>query len=217
MTSPTPSPQPPEQSAYADRAFRSPMGVFGGVLLLIFGVWLVTDAALHGPGRTPWVALSGMLLAAPLVIAFTVRPVVYVSDKRMLVRNPFRTVTIPLARVESVEAKYSTEVFAGGKKYQLWAVPVSMRARKRADRRSTRTMVPDGPPGLFGRTRVRHVTPAAEPVLASSDQAVIALRDLVELHSAAPQAQGEITQRWAWPVYVPAALGLIALIVVNTV
>lgn len=191
------------------------MGVFGGVLLLAFGVWMVTDAVVHGPGRAPWVALSGLLLAAPLVVAFTLRPAVYVSEKRILVRNPFRTVTIPWARVESVEARFSTEVVADGAKYQLWAIPVSMRARKRADRRGTRTMEMDGPPGLFGRTRTRTVTPPAEPQMATSDQAVLDLRDLAERHADDPEAQGPITKAWAWPVYLPSVLGLIGLIVVN--
>lgn len=191
------------------------MGVLGGVLLLVFGVWLVSDAVLYGAGRTPWVALSALLLAAPPVVAFTLRPVVYVSEKRMLVRNPFRTVTIPWARVESVNAKYSTEVVAGGVAYQLWAIPVSMRARKRAERRGGRTTEPDGPPGLLGRTRVRPVTPVEEPRLASSDQAVLDLRELAERNAENPDAQGPVTRTWAWPVHLPAVLGLIALIVVN--
>ena len=215
MTSPTPSPQPPRRDAYADRVFRSPTGVFGGVLLLIFGVWMVADAVLHGPGRTPWVALSALLLAAPPVSAFTLRPVVYVSERRMLVRNPFRTITIPWARVESVDAKYSTEVVAGGVRYQLWAIPVSMRARKRAERRGGRAMELDGPPGLLGRTRVSRVTPVAEPQLASSDQAVLDLRELAERNAGNPDAQGPVTKTWAWPLFAPALLGLIALIVVN--
>ncbi len=202
-------------SAYADRVFRSPMGVTGGVLLLAFGIALAGDAVLHGTGRAPWVALSGLLLAAPLVIAFTVYPAVHANEERLRVRNPFRTIVIPWALVEEVRAKYSTEVVASGVTYQLWAVAVSMRGRKRADRRSTRTMEPDGPPGLFGRTRVRQITPQEQPVLATADQAVTDLREMAERHGTATGTTAAITTRWAWPLYAPALAGLIALVLVN--
>lgn len=219
MTSPTP--QTPQQPKYADRAFRSPMGVVGGVLLLAFGIWLVTDAIAYGAGHAPLLALAWLLLAAPLVIAFTLRPVVYVSDARMLVRNPLRTITIPWARVETVHAKYSTEVVTDDATYQLWSVPVSMRARKRADRHSFRASSPSASGGLFGRrassdpfAATRPAAPRSEePVLASSDQAVKDLRELAERNAGNPGADAPVTIRWAYAVIAPAALGAIAVII----
>ena len=55
----------------------------GGVVLLALGVWLVTDAVIGGAGHTPWLALAGLLFAAPLVVAFTLRPAVFAGDHRL--------------------------------------------------------------------------------------------------------------------------------------
>ncbi len=220
MTSP--NPQPPQ---FADRAFRSPMGIVGGVLLLVFGVWLVGDAVAHGSGRAPLFALAWLLLLAPMVIAFTLRPVVFAGSERMRVRNPFRTITIPWARVRGVEAKFSTEVVTDGAKYQLWSVPVSMRARKRADRQMARATMPAGGGGLFGRrgapdpfATARPARPASDqPVLAPSDQAVRDLRDLAERNAPNPGADAPVAIRWAYEILAPAALGAVALIVLAAV
>ncbi|MDF3291176.1 PH domain-containing protein [Streptomyces silvisoli] len=197
------------EQKYADRAFRSPMGIAGGVLLLAIGGWLVGDAVAHGTGRTPWLALAALLLAAPLVIAFTIRPVVYASDARMLVRNPFRSITIPWAAVEAVRSGYSSEVLAGGRKFQLWSVPVSLRARKRAARQAARATAEDP----FGRgPRALRLRPDA-PLRAPADQAVDDLRELAERHAGGEAAKGEISVRWAYEIIAPAVVGGIALVV----
>lgn len=219
MTSPTPSPSGPQEPQYADRSFRSPMGVLGGVLLLGFGLWLTIDAVLDGTGHTPLMAIALLLLGAPLVVAFTLRPVVYVSDVRMLVRNPFRTITIPWGKIESIEARYSTEVTAEGARYQLWSVPVSMRARKRADRRISRASAP-APAGLLGRRApltdpyggVPPVRPRTEEhSLASFDQAVKDFRELADRNADNPAANAPVTYRWAYEIFAPALLGAIAV------
>ena len=68
MTRPKPT---PDRLQYADRAFRSPMGVLGGVLLLGLGSWMAGDVVVRGTGHAPWFALAAALALAPLVIAFT--------------------------------------------------------------------------------------------------------------------------------------------------
>ncbi len=227
MTTPTPSPDAPQRPKYADRAFRSPMGIAGGALLLALAVWLVVDAGLRGSGRTPLMALACLLFGAPLVFAFTVRPVVYVSELRMLVRNPFRTITVPWGQVESIEARFSTELVADGKKYQLWSVPVSMRARKRANRRTIKAAEPvPSSGGLFGRNRAsadmfapeqsaRSARPQPEgPVLAPFDQAVEDLLAMARRHADDPGAKNPIATRWAYEVITPAVLGALAIVLV---
>ncbi|MFE3230348.1 PH domain-containing protein, partial [Nocardia sp. NPDC059228] len=93
MTSPDQSPEP----AYAERVFRSPAGIAGGVLLLALAAWMGIDALVRGHGSTPWFALAGLLLAVPLVVAFTMRPAVFADDDRLRIRNPFRTILLPWA------------------------------------------------------------------------------------------------------------------------
>ncbi|MEV5506525.1 PH domain-containing protein [Streptomyces orinoci] len=193
----------PEAPQYADRCYRSSAGIGSGVLLLALTAWLGGDALVRGTGRTPWLALAGMLLVVPVVIAFTLRPAVWAGEDRLLVRNPFRTITLPWASVDTVRAGYSSEVLAGGRKYQLWAIPVSLRQRKRAARRVTRD-VAQGTPGAAA---------APEPVRAAADQAIADLRDLAERCAGRESAQGAPVVRWAYELLAPAGAGAVLLAV----
>ncbi|MCQ4082496.1 PH domain-containing protein [Streptomyces sp. RB6PN25] len=184
---------------YADRAFRSPMGVLGGVLLLGLGGWMAGDAMVQGTGRAPWLALAAVIALAPLVIAFTLRPVVYASDVRMLVRNPFRTITIPWAQITELRSGFSNEVLVDGVKYQLWSVPVSLRARKKATRRTAR--------------QLQGADADQAPARPSSDQDMEHLRELAQRNATNEGAKGEITVRWAYEIIAPAVAGAIVFAV----
>ncbi|WP_314171780.1 PH domain-containing protein [Streptomyces winkii] len=222
-SAPDPSPQP-EAPVYADRCYRSPGALAGGVLLLLLGLWLGTDALINGDNHTRLTAVFGLVLAVPLVVAFTLRPAVYAGRQRMRVRNPFRTITVPWGSVEAVRAGYSSEVVADGTKYQLWSIPVSLRARKRAARRTERAeraaarggaavaAAPARPMGLFGLGGV----PGGDDVgerRAPSDQAIDELRGLAADNGKDPAAQGEVTVRWAYEIAAPALAGAVALAV----
>ena len=101
---PGPGPAAPQEPGYADRVYRSGPGIISGVLLLALAAWLIGDAVLKGTGRTPWVALAAAPVFVLPVIAYTLRPAVYANDRRLLVRNPLRTVVAPWAAVEGLRA-----------------------------------------------------------------------------------------------------------------
>lgn len=214
MTSPDDDSAPAASSSvpetFSDRVYRSPSGIGGGVLLLALSGWLGIDAMIRGEGRTPWLALAGLLFAVPVVIAFTVRPAVYAGQDRLLVRNPFRTVTLPWASVEGLRAGYTSEVLAGGATYQLWAIPVSLRQRKRAARQQARAASEDP----FSRTSA-HVSAnkAGEDRRAPSDAAIGDLRDMAELNAQREGAQGAPEVRWAFEVIAPTLAGAVLLII----
>lgn len=207
MTSST----PPDEPAYADRTYRSGAALVAGVLLLLLIIWLVVDALFTGAGRAPWQALAAGVFLVPLVVGLALRPVVMAGARRVVIRNPFRTIVLPWSEVASIRAAYSTELHTtGGTKYQVWALPVSLRDRKRALRQS----------GAAARGGAKGpVRPAR------ADQAVSDLRQLAEADSelrAAAEAQGKpvpgapaVTPsvRWAWEIMVPAVVGAIALVV----
>ncbi|MGW2423506.1 PH domain-containing protein [Streptomyces sp. NPDC001709] len=220
MTTPdhqSPASQPPVPTA-KDRVYRSPMALAGGVLLLLVVGWLGFDALFQGHGRTPWLALAGMILAVPLVTAFTLRPAVFAGEDRLRIRNPFRVIRLPWGEVASLRSGYSNEVVAkSGRKYQLWSVPVSLRARKKAEQRKSRAAAEAarggaaprrglgfGGMGGFGGADVPTGSTRAE-----ADQVMDELRELLERRGEAESAQGEVTVRWAYEVIAPALAGAV--------
>ncbi len=219
MTTPDHQPPAPDtpgtsEPQFKDRVYRSPSGIAGGVLLLAIMGWLGIDALVTGEGRTPWLALATLLLLVPLVTAFTLRPAVYANEQRLRVRNPFRVITLPWGAVEAFRSGYSNEVLdtAGGK-YQVWAVPVSLRGRKRAARKEARGDTPGA-----RRGRSPQPPPVAEgPVRAQGDQIMDELRELLAARGKDPRAQGEVSVRWAYEVAAPAAAGAVLLAILLAV
>ncbi|MFF7747829.1 PH domain-containing protein [Streptomyces sp. NPDC007971] len=218
MTTPdhqSPAPQPSAPAA-KDRIYRSPLALVAGALLLVLAGWLGFDALVRGHGRTPWLALAALILIVPLVIAFTLRPAVFANDERLRIRNPFRVITVPWGEIASLRSAYTNEVVAqSGVKYQLWAVPVSLRARKKAARRQMRAGSGAGRNGAFGGLggfgAVGGGDVPAGPTRAETDKIMDELRDLLERHGEAEAAQGEITVRWAYEVAAPAVAGAVLL------
>ncbi|MGW3949915.1 PH domain-containing protein [Streptomyces sp. NPDC004752] len=222
-------PQPPEPTV-KDRVHRSPAAIAGGVVMLAIILWLGFDALFSGDGRTPWVALAALILVVPLVVAFTLRPAVYVGEDRLRVRNPFRVITLPWGEIAALRSGYSNEVVANsGAKYQLWAVPVSLRERKRAARRQARDEAAArdgggrsggastrGGGGLRGGG-LRGGGEPSGPARAEADQFMDDLRATLERRGQEPSAQGEITVRWAYEIAAPAVAGAVLLAILLAV
>lgn len=233
-------PQAPQAPATRDRIYRSPGGLAGGVLLLVIVGWLGIDALVRGHGNTPWVALATLLLVVPLIVGFGLRPAVFAGDDRLRVRNPLRVIVLPWGQIAALRSGYTNEVLTrSGTKFQLWAIPVSLRGRKKAVRRQARKDVRarrgDGGrperPGLFGGIggfggfgggsssglpdagQGRATASSEEPVRAETDKVMDDLRELLESRRDAGTAQGEVTVRWSYEVFGPALAGAVLLAV----
>jgi hypothetical protein len=207
----TPDPQ------YKERVHRSAAAIVGGVLLLGIAGWLGVDAIVAGKGSTPWRALAALLLVVPLVTAFTLRPAVFVGQDRLRVRNPFRIILLPWGQIETLRSGYSNEAFTkSGAKFQLWAIPVSLRARNKAARREARRAAQGGGPlgvgsGAGAVAGARAVPDG--PLRAESDQVMDELRELHEARGAEASAQGEVVVRWAYEIVGPAVAGAVLLVI----
>jgi hypothetical protein len=196
------------------------MALIGGSLVLVIIGWLGIDAVVSGTGRTPWLALATLILVVPLVVAFTLRPAVFANHERLRIRNPFRVIVVPWGEVEMLRSGYSNEVLVkSGTKYQLWAIPVSLRGRKKAARQSARQSSGRGagrglglfgggmrPDGLGGRTPVPE-----GPARAETDKIIDELREMLEARGKAQTSQGEVTVRWAYEIAGPAVVGAVLL------
>jgi uncharacterized membrane protein YgcG len=245
MESPQSSPQSPRSPhtpVDRDRVYRSPGGLAGGVLVLVIGGWLGIDALVQGHGNAPWIALAALILLVPLTLAFSVRPAVFAGRDRLRVRNPFRVIVLPWGQIDSVRSGFSNEVLAkSGTKYQLWAVPVSIRGRKRVERRQARDEMrarrgdSARRPGLFGgggsfgssgafgsagsfgggAPAAGRPGPAADTgrPRTETDKVIDEIRELLETRGGADSAQGEVTTRWSYEVIGPAVAGALLLIV----
>ncbi|MER7766371.1 PH domain-containing protein [Kitasatospora sp. NPDC096140] len=209
---------PDGEPEYADRVYRSVPGVISGVFLLALATWLIGDAAVTGTGKTPYVALAALPVFAFPVIAYTLRPVVRASSSRLVVRNPWRTITAPWASVDALRAGYSVELLAGDKKYQVWAVPVSLRQRKRANRAQSRSNAEHASRTGLGMGLASRTNPVVQgspdPTRAWSDQVTDVLTQMAERNARRPEAAGPIEVRWCWWVIAPALVGLVALVAV---
>lgn len=195
-----------------DRIYRSPAGMAGGVLLLAIVLWLGIDALVQGEDRTPWLALASMIFAVPPIAAFTLRPAVFASEERLRIRNPFRVIVLPWGQIAALRSGYSNEVVVeSGAKFQLWAIPVSLRGRKKAARRTAKAERGGGRSGGLGFGLTGATVPDEGPVRAETDKVMDDLRELWETHGQAASAQGEVTVRWAYEILVPALAGAVLL------
>ncbi|MGG2458366.1 PH domain-containing protein [Streptomyces sp. RGM 3693] len=204
MTSPERSTSPPQQ--YAERSYRSPAALVGGALLILLGLWLGADALLRGTVHTKLTALFLLLLGVPLVAAFSLRPLVRANEDRLVVRNPFRTITLPWAAVDELRAAFSAEVFTSTGKYQLWAVPVSLRQRKKVARQAARG--PRAARPRFGLNADSGPVPKA-----MADQTLAELREIKERAEHRTTAQGAPQVRWSYAVLAPSLVGAVGLAV----
>ncbi|MEH0545515.1 PH domain-containing protein [Streptomyces sp. NPDC054884] len=220
------SPAEPQSPSVArppstDRIFRSPAGIATGAVSLAVVLGLGVIAVVSTGGATLWKSLAGMLLVVPLLFALTLRPAVFADDDRLRVRNPFRTVTLPWEAVSGLRAGHSNEVFDQlGTKYQLWAIPVSVRGVRQAGYEQMRmvesSLVPGGQPlnrrGLFDAGRPDRPTAETKRLRPSSGSAIDSLRALQEAGAATQEGQGRPEVRWAYEIIVPASVGLVLLL-----
>lgn len=188
--------QPPVARQFqTDAVHRSPFGLFAGALVLGLGAWLGVDALFRGDTADRLTTVAVLLVAAPLVVAFGLRPAVFIGTHRLRVRNPFRTIDLPWASVEGVRAAMSTVVHTENAGYSVWALPVSLRDRKKALRKGTDD----------------------EPQLSPTDRTVKELNTLAASQSALEESRGEPVVTWAYGILAPVAVGVLALAVLLVV
>ena len=129
MTTPPDSPEPAEKPT----VYRGPGAVVGGAVVLLFCVGGAVDLMVEeGTADLPGAAV--LLLVASLAFAYGVYPAALSGRDTLVVRNPLRTIRLSWGAVTRMTAQLSFIAFTARTKYTVWAVPVSLRDRRKAER-----------------------------------------------------------------------------------
>ena len=128
-TPPGPLPGPAEKPT----VYRGTGAVFGGALVLLFCLGGGIDLLIE-EGTVDLPGVSVMFLVAALAFAYGVYPAAFSGPDALVVRNPLRTITIPWGIVTKLSAQLSFIAFTTTQRYTVWAVPVSIRDRRKAER-----------------------------------------------------------------------------------
>jgi hypothetical protein len=236
------TPAPPREKP---TTYRTVGSLVTGLLLIVFG--LIGFLAFgFGAGRHPLGAAIAFLLAVAGFVG-GLYPAAYSYRERFVIRNPFRLITVPWPRMAEATARLSmvvttreaaddaeTEALTGEKKktpkFTVWAVPVSMHDRRKADRntakqarevrnaamRAARGSNPDammhggiGAPSPSAAAR-RGENERIES-MAFADQAIVEMRDRQRACDTAFDASEPVTVQWTW--YTLGAAGVAVLLV----
>ena len=130
MTTPT---GPESGAADKPTSYRGPGAVLGGGIVFLFCLGggldlLIEEGTVDMPGA------SVMFLVAVLSFAYGVYPAAFSGPDALVVRNPLRTITIPWGIVTKLSAQLSFIAFTTTQRYTVWAIPVSIRDRRKAER-----------------------------------------------------------------------------------
>jgi hypothetical protein len=111
----------------------------GGAVVMVFCVGGAVDLLAEN-GKADLPGASIMFLVAALAFAYGVYPAAFSSPDSLVARNPLRTITLSWGIVTKLTAQLSFIAYTPTRRYTIWAVPVSLRDRRRAERAKLRDL-----------------------------------------------------------------------------
>ena len=156
------------------------------VPILGFAVW---DTANRGFPASGVAGLAVMAAVTVLVYAVGWRPAVLAGEDAVVVRNPFRTTTIPWGAVTDVDITDALRIHTDSGIIRAWSVDRGGAASNMLRGMSSKRMV------------ARGVERTAMEAMARRSPADYAVASLVDLwRRRRDQAKGPVRVAWAWPV-----------------
>jgi hypothetical protein len=156
--------------------YRGAAALIGCALAALFCGIGAADLIIES-GTRNLTGASILLLVAVLAGLYGVYPAAFSWSDRLVVRNPFRTIELPWPAVTDLSARLSFIAHAEGGRFTVWAIPVSLRERRKADRHRVRDLnqtqraVKRGmSPDLFQPSRGQRADPIEH--LSFADQAI---------------------------------------------
>lgn len=222
--------------------YRGPAALIGGVLVVLFCGFGAIDLIVES-GTKDLIGSAILTLVAVAAWLYGIYPAAFSWTDRLVVRNPFRTVELSWGLVTDISARLSFIAHTETKRFTVWAIPVSLRERRRSERHKIRDMSQAQraarrgvSPDMFGPSRSRRPD---DPIsqLSFADQAIAEMNARREAHLVkarlvakakaaesgdvtADGAEGgeaialvEATVRWAWASIALVAAAVAFLIV----
>jgi hypothetical protein len=119
--------------------YRGAAALIGGALVVLFCGIGAIDLIVES-GTRDLNGASILLLVAVLAGLYGVYPAAFAWSDRLVVRNPFRTIELPWTAVTDLSARLSFIAHSEAKRFTVWAIPVSLRERRRVDRHRVRDL-----------------------------------------------------------------------------
>ncbi|MFL6116573.1 MAG: hypothetical protein ACJ786_35235 [Catenulispora sp.] len=230
LKSPTSTDDTAVSPAEKPTSYRTAGSLGTGALLVVFGAIFLLAFGL-GSEKHPVGAMIGLVMIVAGVVG-GIYPAAFSYGEHLLIRNPFRRIEIAWPRVESVTARLSTVVETvpeegGARKFTIWAIPVSMHERRKADRsaakqvrqvraEANRANRPGGAagrgPGGAGYGRPSRMREDPVEIMAFADQAVVEMKDRRRACSTPAEQAAPTKVMWTWYTLAPFAVSIALLV-----
>ena len=135
------TPQGTDSRSTAEKptVYRGPAALIGGALVVAFCGFGAIDLLVEA-GTQDIVAAAILTLVAVLAALYGVYPAAFAWSDRLVVRNPFRTIELPWDAVTDLSARLSFIAHTESRRFTVWAIPVSLRDRRRSERHRLRDL-----------------------------------------------------------------------------
>ncbi|GGS82061.1 hypothetical protein GCM10010156_46000 [Planobispora rosea] len=139
------------------QVFRSKFALILGWVWVAFAAFNAVDLVVRYSGPPSLVAAAVLGVLTAVVVVTCLRPAIVLTEEGVLVRNPFRNVSVPWTAVDDVTVSHAITISSGGRAVRCWTPQTTSRERASAVRRAQR---PASARGL-----------ATEPVRTAAEQA----------------------------------------------
>ena len=229
----SPAPADGDTTPFAEKptSYRTVGSLGTGAVLVAFGALFLFAFGL-GSEKHPVAATVGLLMMVAGVVG-GLYPAAFSHPDRLTIRNPFRRIDVSWPRVDSITARMSMvveTVAEEGKahKFTVWAVPVSMHERRKADRNAAKKIrdaraesakqsggigdIAGSAIGGAGYGRPKSLRDDPLENMAFADQAVVEMRDRQRVCTTSMEKAAPTKVTWTWYTLVPFGLSVVLVV-----
>lgn len=229
----SPAPTDGATAPFAEKptSYRTVGSLGTGALLVVFGAIFLLAFSL-GSETHPVGATVGLVMIVTGAVG-GLYPAAFSHAEYLTIRNPFRRIDVSWPRVESIAARLSTEVRTveeegRAHKFTIWAIPVSMHERRKADRSAAKKVrsaraesakqaagsgdVAGSAIGAAGYGRPKALREDPLESMAFADQAVVEMRERQRACKTSAEKAAATRVTWTWYTVAPFGVSVALLV-----